>query len=281
MIRRRRLPRWLGPWSVRAGLLLFSLWTLAPIGWLVVSSLMRQQALTATPPDFSPSAFTLVNYLQVMQAAVALGRGFANSLIVALATTLVALAIGAPAAYALARLRIPGSGPILLMILATQMFPGIVVAIPLFIAMSRLGLIDSRVGLVIVYLSFNLPIVIWVLRGFFLAIPPGLERAAAVDGASVLQVFRLIVLPISLPPLMATAVFAFIESWNEFFFALILTRQSAQTAPLVISQFAGQYQTVFGQMMAAATMAVAPVVILAIMFRNSIMRGFTDGMVKG
>jgi multiple sugar transport system permease protein len=268
-------------WGVRFGLALFALWTLAPIGWLVLSSLMQQQALTATPPDFSLGSFTLQNYGEVMSSAAALGRGLLNSLIVATATTAVALAAGAPAAYALARLQLPGSGPILLLILATQMFPGIVVAIPLFIVMSHLGLIDSRLGLIVVYLSFNLPIVIWILRGFFLAIPTGLERAAAVDGATIFQTFRLIVLPISWPPIFATAIFAFIESWNEFFFALILTRQNAQTVPLVISQFAGQYQTVFGQMMAAAAMSVAPVVVLAVIFRRSIMQGFTEGMIKG
>jgi multiple sugar transport system permease protein len=266
---------------VRLGLAVFALWTLAPIIWLVLSSLMQQQALTATPPDISASALTLQNYVQVMDSAAALGRGLLNSLIVAVATTAVALAAGSPAAYALARLSVPGSGPIVLMILATQMFPGIVVAIPLFILMSHLRLIDSRASLIIVYLSFNLPIVIWVLRGFFLAVPVGLEGAAAVDGATIFQTFRLIVLPISWPPIVATAVFAFIESWNEFFFALILTRQNAQTVPLVISQFAGQYQTVFGQMMAAATMAIAPVVILAVIFRRSVMQGFTEGMIKG
>jgi multiple sugar transport system permease protein len=268
-------------WLVGLGLTLFSFWTMAPIIWLVLSSLMLQNALTSTPPDFAFNAFTLTNYVQVLDSAVALGRGFVNSLIVAFSTTLIALAIGAPAAYALARLRLPGAGPILLFILATQMFPGIVIAIPLFIAMSRMGLIDSRIGLIITYLSFNLPIVIWVLRGFFLAIPPSLEKAAAVDGATVSQIFRLIVLPISLPPLFATAVFSFIEAWNEFFFALILTRQNAQTIPLVISQFAGQYQTVFGQMMAASAMAIAPVVVLAVLFRKYLMRGFSEGMTKG
>ena len=268
-------------WLVGLGLTLFSFWTMAPIIWLVLSSLMLQNALTSTPPDFAFNAFTVTNYVQVLDSAVALGRGFANSLIVAFSTTLIALAIGAPAAYALARLRLPGTGPILLFVLATQMFPGIVIAIPLFIAMSRMGLIDSRIGLIITYLSFNLPIVIWVLRGFFLAIPPSLEKAAAVDGATVSQIFRLIVLPISLPPLFATAVFSFIEAWNEFFFALILTRQNAQTIPLVISQFAGQYQTVFGQMMAASAMAIAPVVVLAVLFRKYLMRGFSEGMTKG
>ena len=178
-------------------------------------------------------------------------------------------------------LRSEHADTILLMVLAAQMFPAIVIVIPLFITASKLGLIDTKLLLVLVYLSFNLPIVIWVLRGFFLGLPLGLERAARVDGASPLQTFLRIVLPISLPSLFAAAIFAFIEAWNEFFFALIMTRQTAQTVPLAISAFAGQYQTVFGQMMAAAAISVAPIILLTILLRNTILRGFADGMLKG
>src|SRR5262249_13028875 len=153
-------------------------------------------------------------------------------------------------AYALARLALPRANALSFLILATQMLPGIAIAIPLFIAISRLGLIDSVFSLGFVYLSFNLPIVIWILRGFFLGIPPGLEKAAAVDGPGGARPFWHMGLPTSPPPRGAAAVFAFVEAWNEFFSALILTRQQAQTVPLVIAQFAGQYQTVFGQMMA-------------------------------
>jgi multiple sugar transport system permease protein len=176
---------------------------------------------------------------------------------------------------------VPRANGIAFLILATQMLPGIAIAIPLFIAISRLGLIDSLFSLGVVYLSFNLPIVVWILRGFFQGIPIGIERAAAVDGASVIATFWHIVLPISISPMAAAAVFAFVEAWNEFFFALILTRQEAQTVPLVIAQFAGQYQTVFGQMMAAAVISVAPVIAMAIVFRNQVVRGFADGMTKG
>jgi multiple sugar transport system permease protein len=123
--------------------------------------------------------------------------------------------------------------------------------------------------------------VIWILKGFFEAIPPQLERAAAVDGASTLQVFRLVILPISLPPLFATGVFAFIEAWNEFFFANILTRINIKTAPLAIAEFAGQYQTLYGQMLAAAVLASIPVVVLAVVFRRFILQGFVEGAVKG
>jgi multiple sugar transport system permease protein len=169
---------------------------------------------------------------------------------------------------------------LLLAILATQMFPGIVIAIPLFLVMSRLGLIDTHFGLMLVYLSFVLPIVIWILKGFFEVIPVQLEKAAAIDGASATQVFRYIILPISLPPLFATGVFAFIESWNEFFFAIILTRIHVKTAPIAIAEFAGQYRTLYGQMLASAVLASLPVVVLAIIFRKFILEGFVEGAVK-
>ena len=266
---------------VTAGIVVFVVWNTAPLVWLVMTSVMQQQALTSSPPDFSPASFTVMNYVEVFRSSAQLGRGIVNSLIVAFGTTAIAILLGAPAAYALARLALPGRNTLLLMVLAAQMFPAVVVAIPLFIAASRMGLIDSKISLILVYLTFNLPIVIWVLRGFFAGIPAGLERAARMDGASPWQTFRLIVLPISLPALFASAVFAFIESWNEFFFALILTRQESQTVPLVISVFAGQYQTLFGQMMAAATISVLPVVILTILLRKTILTGFADGMLKG
>jgi multiple sugar transport system permease protein len=278
---RRHLGSRLGDIGIVLGLAVFVVWSVAPMAWLLLSSILPQLSLIAQPPQVGPRHWTLDNYLTVFGSAAALGLGIVNSFLVASFTTAVALALGAPAAYALARLSVPKSGTVVLLILATQMLPAIAIAIPLFIIISHLGLIDTRLSLIIVYLSFNLPIVVWILRGFFLGIPAGLERAAAVDGAGLIQTFWLIVLPISVPPLCAAAVFAFIESWNEFFFALILTRQNAQTVPLVISAFAGQYQTVFGQMMAAAVISIAPVIILAVVFRNHIVRGFADGMLKG
>lgn len=277
--RRRRSP--VEPIAVAIALAAFVLIAASPIAWLLLSSVLQQQALITAPPDLSPSSFTLDNYIAVFGSAAQLGRGIINSVIVSTFTTALAILLGAPAAYALARLQVRHSDAILLMVLAAQMFPAIVIVIPLFITASKLGLIDTRFTLIMVYLSFNLPIVIWVLRGFFLGLPSGLERAARIDGATPLQSFMLIILPISLPPLFAASIFAFIEAWNEFFFALIMTRQSAQTVPLAISAFAGQYQTLFGQMMAAAAISVAPIIILTILLRNTILRGFADGILKG
>lgn len=267
--------------AIVVALAVFVATTTAPFAWLFLSSFLQQQALISTPPDLAPASFTLANFREVLGSAALLGKGLMNSVIVAGLTTFLALLVGAPAAYALARLEVKHHDALLLLILAAQMFPAIVIVIPLFIAASKLGLIDTRTNLILVYLSFNLPVVIWVLRGFFVGLPRDLERAARVDGATILQTFGWIVLPMSVPVLFAASSFAFIEAWNEFFFALIMTRQNALTVPLVISSFAGQYQTIFGQMMAAAAISIAPIIVLTFLLRSAILRGFADGLLKG
>lgn len=269
-----------GVWQ-RIGLGAFVLVALGPIAWATLSAFLPTVALTSLPPDLSPGNLTLANFREVLSNTRDLGQGLRNSAIVASATALVSLGVGSTAAYALSRLGLPGAGRILLVILATQMFPAIVLVIPLFILLARLDLIDSLTGLSFVYLSFTLPVVIWVLKGFFDALPPELERAAQVDGAGPFTAFRLVVLPLSLPALFAAGVFAFIEAWNEFFFAVILTRISSKTAPVAIAEFSGQYQTLYGQMVAAAVLASLPVVALAIVFRRQIVKGFVEGAVKG
>ena len=265
---------------IRMCLVGFVFFMLAPVLWGVVTSFLPISSLTSAVPDLNPANITIENYLRVMDSSRGLFLGLKNSLIIALFTGAIALIIGSASAYALARLNIPGSNRILLIILATQMFPGIVIAIPLFLVMSQFDLIDTHFGLIMVYLSFILPVVIWILKGFFESIPMELERSAAVDGATPLQTFRYIVLPISLPPLFATGVFAFIESWNEFFFAIIMTRIDVKTASIAIAEFSGQYQTLYGQMLASAVLASLPIVVLAIIFRRFILEGFVEGAIK-
>lgn len=274
------MPKYLTNFFIRFGLTTFTLLSLGPVAWSVVTSLLPLSALTSKPIDLHPSHLTVENYFLVLDSSRGLFSGLINSLIIASFTAAVGLVIGSMAAYALARLNLPGSNKILLMILATQMFPGIVIAIPLFLVMSRTGLVDTHFGLIVVYLSFILPIVIWILKGFFESVPMELERAAAVDGASPIQTFRYVVLPISLPPLFATGVFSFIEAWNEFFFAIILTRIHVKTASIAIAEFSGQYQTLYGQMLASAVLASIPVVALAIIFRRFILEGFVEGAIK-
>jgi multiple sugar transport system permease protein len=278
---RPRVRRRLSTGGVRFGLLVFLVLALGPIAWGIVTSFLPTSALTQTPPDLSLADLTLDNYVDVLVARGNLPDALIDSAIVATLTAVLSLVLGSAAAYALARLRVPGANKILLAVLATQMFPGIVIAIPLFIVFSQLRLVDTYLALSLTYLSFTLVVVIWILKGFFESIPPQLERAAAVDGASTFQTFRMVVLPISLPALFAAGVFAFIEAWNEFFFAIILTRVEIKTAPIAIAEFSGQYQTLYGEMLAAAVLASVPVVLLAIIFRRFIIKGFVEGAVKG
>jgi multiple sugar transport system permease protein len=281
-----RLRRRASSWGTWLALGAFVVLALGPIAWGIITSFTPTRALTQSPPDLALTNLTLGNYAAVLTERGNLPDALLDSAIVATLTAALSLTLGSAAAYALARLRVPGSNKILLAVLATQMFPGIVIAIPLFILYSQVrplgySLIDSHLGLSLTYLSFTLVVVIWILKGFFESIPPQLERAAAVDGASTLQTFRLIVLPISLPALFAAGVFAFIEAWNEFFFAIILTRVDVKTVPIAIAEFSGQYQTLYGEMLAAAVLASIPVVVLAIVFRGFIVKGFVEGAVKG
>lgn len=276
-----RWRRRLEGWGLRFGLAVFVVLAMGPIAWGLVTSFTPTRALTQTPPDLALANFSLDNYVEVLTTRGNLVDALFDSAVVAGLTAALSLVLGSAAAYALARLRVPGANRILLAVLATQMFPGIVIAIPLFIVFSQLRLVDTYPALALTYLSFTLVVVIWILKGFFEAIPPQLERAAAVDGASTLQTLRHVVLPISLPALFAAGIFAFIEAWNEFFFAIILTRVQIKTAPIAIAEFSGQYQTLYGQMLAAAVLASIPVVLLAIVFRRFILQGFVEGAVKG
>lgn len=275
-----RIKRTTGSFLIRLSLFIFVGFSLAPILWGVVTSCLPQTALTSKVPNLDPRKITLENYVLVLDSSRGLFLGLKNSFTVALFTSVVALTLGSASGYALARLNVPKSNTILLMILATQMFPGIVIAIPLFLAMTVFNLIDTHIGLIIVYLSFILPIVVWIQKGFFESVPMDLEKSAAVDGASPLQTFQYIVLPISLPTLFATGVFAFIESWNEFFFAIIMTRVNVKVSSIAIAEFSGQYQTLYGQMLASAVLASLPIVLLAILFRRFILEGFVEGAVK-
>jgi multiple sugar transport system permease protein len=269
-------------WLLWLALAAFTVWTLAPIVWAVVSSLYPTAALTATPMDLSPDRLTVKSF-----AASFSGRGpnlldaMGNSLIIAVTASCLGVIIGAPAGYALANLGIRRSGAILMAVLASQMFPAIVLVIPLFVVLAGMHLVGTYAALIIVHLTFIVPIVIWVTKGFFEAIPPQLEKSAAIDGAGSWNTFRLIVLPLAAPSIFAVGVFAFIESWNEFFFAIILSSSRTKTVPIAIAEFSGQFQTLYGEMIAASVISSIPVVLLAIVFRRYLVEGFVEGSVKG
>ncbi|MEO8436491.1 MAG: carbohydrate ABC transporter permease [Pyrinomonadaceae bacterium] len=256
---------------------------LVPVYWMLTISLKREVDQFAVPPrwfDFTP---TLEHYADAFLRR-SFGQYLITSAIVAVGSTLCALIIGTLGAYALARFRMPYrlDRKLSLWILSTRMFPPIVTAVPLFLMMRDVGLLNTRASLVILYTGFNLPFVVWMMRGFFLEVPRELEEAAMVDGDSRLGALRRVLLPLVAPGLAATAVFCLIISWNEFLFALVLTQtDEAMTLPVGIAGRVTQYEIKWGVMSAAGVVAMLPILIFAMAVQRYLVRGLSLGAVKG
>ena len=249
-----------------------------PFAWLLQMSFKPDQDIFAFPPKilFEP---TLDHYIALWDTDF---RGsFGNSAIASIASTLLAMIIGVPGAYALSRTTIRAEGQLSLLILASRMAPPIAFTIPYFLVYRHLGLIDTLTGLVIIYLTFNLSLVIWLMRSFFDATPRSLEEAAWIDGAGLWQGFWRIVLPLSGPGLAATAILCFLYSWNDFFFALILTRTEAMTAPVAVVNFMNYEGWEWGKIAAGGTMVMLPVLFFSILVRKFLVHGLTAGAIKG
>jgi multiple sugar transport system permease protein len=231
----------------------------------------------AFPPRlwFTP---TIVNYLALWQTE--FRHSFFNSTVVSIASTLAAMMVGVPAAYALSRLR-RRSDMLSLWIIASRLAPPTAFAIPYFLVYREFDLIDTRTGLVIIYLTFNISLVIWLMRSFFENTPRALEEAAWIDGAGFWQALVRIVLPTAAPGLAATAILCFVFSWNDFFFALILTRSNAMTAPVAVVNFMNYEGWEWGRIAAGGTMVMLPVLIFSLVVRRFLISGLTAGAVKG
>lgn len=218
--------------GLHAAALALLLLVLFPFAWMVQMALRPADAVLDDAVLFLP---TLENFVALWQGH--FPKSFLNSVLVSSLSTAASLALGVPAAYVLTRWRFRARRRVALWILATRMAPPIALTIPFFLAYRWVGLQDSVVGLALIYMTFNISIVVWFMQTFFAAIPRSLEEAAWIDGCGVWQAFRRVTLPLAAPGLAATAVFCFIFSWNDFFFALILTRTNAVTAPVAITNF--------------------------------------------
>jgi multiple sugar transport system permease protein len=264
-------------------LLVALLAAIAPIYWMITISFKHEIDQFAVPPKWFSFSPTLEHYADAFLAR-SFGQYLFNSLFVALCSTACALVIGTLAAYSLARFRLPRNldQKLALWILSTRMFPAIVTAVPLFLVMRDLRLVNTRASLIIVYTTFNLPFVVWMMRGFFAEVPRDLEEAAMVDGDSRMGAFRRVVLPLVTPGLAATAVFCLIVSWNEFLFALVLTQtDEAMTLPVGIAGRVTQYGIKWGAMSAAAVVAMVPILAFAMSVQKYLVRGLSLGAVKG
>jgi multiple sugar transport system permease protein len=249
-----------------------------PFIWLVLMSFKSNDDIFAFPPKlvFTP---TLQNYVALWASS--FRYSFLNSAIVSVSSTLLALGVGVPGAYALSRIALKHDKPLSVVILASRMAPPIAFTIPYFLAYRWMGLLDSKVGLILIYLTFNISLVVWLMRSFFDACPRSLEEAAWVDGATMWQGFTRIMLPISGPGVAATAILCFLYSWNDFFFALILTRNQAMTAPVAVVNFMNYEGWEWGKIAAGGTMVMLPVLIFSVLVRKFLIQGMTTGAIKG
>jgi multiple sugar transport system permease protein len=255
----------------------------APVYWMLTISLKTEVDQFATPPAWLWFSPTLAHYYDAFVAR-SFGQYLITSAFVAVASTASAMVIGTLAAYSLARFRLPYNldNKLSLWILSTRMFPAIVTAVPLFLMMRDLRLLNTRLALVIVYTAFNLPFVVWMMRGFFAELPRDLEEAALVDGDSRIGALWRVVLPLVAPGLAATAVFCLIVSWNEFLFALVLTQtDDAMTLPVGIAGRVTQYEIKWGVMSAAGAVAIVPILVFALAVQKYLVRGLSMGAVKG
>jgi ABC-type glycerol-3-phosphate transport system permease component len=251
-----------------------------PLYWAVLASFTPEARLFQAP-SLIPRELVLDHYRALFTQ-----RNFwipiRNSLIVAGATTIFCVTLGAFCAYALARLQFRGKVFLLGFILAVGMFPQISVVSPLYLLLRSLHLINTYPGLVLPYLTFAMPLTVWLMVGFFRQLPAELEEAAMVDGASRFRAFREVIIPLALPGIATTAILTFVYSWNEFLFALSFTLgPERQTVPVAIALFRGMYQVPWGQILAAAVVATAPVTLLVLAFQRRIVQGLTAGAVKG
>jgi multiple sugar transport system permease protein len=288
------------------GSLLFSLYVLAPIAWLVSSSVQSEAEITSVPPHWVPDAPTLENFRAIFKApdekvtyetrkqgdtatggfipstAVNLLPAMKNSFIVAIAVVILNLLVSVPAAYALAKIRFIGRTTSIYFMLSTRVIPDIALVVPFFLFVQKLGLMDNLLSLIITYLAITVPFSIFILTGYFESLPDELDKAARVDGCSRLQTLLLVFLPLALPSIVAVVLFAFLTSWNEFLLALMFTQTpAAQTMPIVVASFTSDFNISFSFINAAGVLAIVPPVLIAIVFERYIVSGLTAGAVKG
>jgi ABC-type glycerol-3-phosphate transport system permease component len=263
------------------GLAALTIFCLFPFAWIVATSLKDLSETFLIPPTWIPRHPTIDNFVKIWTIQ-AFGRYFFNSLIVSGGTTLLSIVLASLAGYGFSRFRLPGGRIMMVSVLAAQMFPGIVLLIPYFTMASRLQILNTYPVLVVAYTSFSLPFCVWMMKGFFDGIPNELDEAAVIDGCSPLGAFARVVLPLSLPGLVATAIFSFLVAWNEYLFAVVLaTRESMYVVTVGIASNIGQFRIQWNELMAGAVLATVPTIILYALLERHLVRGLSAGAVKG
>ena len=267
--------------------LLLAIVVLGPVVWMFLTSVMRPVDLTAKPLQLIPKTITIERFQQVFSSQTTSDPAYVfrialkNSFIIAAAVTLLSLVVGTLAAYAFAQVRFRGKNTLMLLILFTYMLPPVAMIIPLYRIFNQLGWLAKRWALVILYLSFIVPFIIWVMQDFFGSISKSFEEAAQVDGATRLQTLAYIFLPIARPGAVATGILAFLMSWDEFFYSLIFTSSLAsKTMPVAIAEFNGKFTIDYGMISVAGILGSLIPVLITVIFQKYIVLGMTSGGVK-
>jgi len=265
--------------QVEVPILLIIAFALAPYLWMVLTSVKPTPDITRWPLRYLPSAVTFEHYRELIGRTSFAGN-LLNSLIVALGAVAVGLATSVPAAYAFSRFRFPGRRWLMVQFLVVNMFPIVLLIIPLFVLMRMLGLLDTFLGVIAGHATFAIPFAIWMLTSYMNAIPKELDEAAIVDGASRLATIRLVILPLAMPGIVTTAIYIFVTSWNEYLFAMMLSGQNVRTVTVALQLFIGEFTVQWGLLTAGGTLVAIPVTILFLLVQKRLVGGLTAGAVK-
>lgn len=274
--RRSRLRRML---QIDLPILVIVAFALAPYVWMVLTSIKPDADILAWPLRYLPSQVTFEHYDTLLRHT-SFGSNLLNSLIIAAGAVAVGLAVSIPAAYAFSRFRFAGRRFLMTQFLVINMFPIVLLIIPLFVLMRTLGLLDTFIGVIAGHSTFSIPFAIWMLTSYMNAIPKELDEAAIVDGASRLQVMRIVILPLVMPGIVTTAIYIFVTSWNEYLFAMMLSGQNVRTVTVALQLFIGEFTVQWGLLTAGGTLVAIPVTILFLIVQKRLVGGLTAGAVK-
>jgi multiple sugar transport system permease protein len=274
--RRSRIGRIL---QVEIPILLIVVFAIGPYFWMMLTSVKPDADITQWPLRYLPSRITFEHY-DTLLAHTSFAMNLLNSLIVAVGAVVVGLAASVPAAYAFSRFRFAGRRTLMTQFLVINMFPIVLLIIPLFVLMRSLGLLDTFIGIIAGHSTFAIPFAIWMLTSYMNSVPRELDEAAFIDGASRLQTIRLVLLPLLMPGLVTTAIYIFVTSWNEYLFAMMLSGENVRTVTVALQHFIGEFTVQWGLLTAGGTLIAIPVTILFLLVQRRLVGGLTAGAVK-